>query len=370
MHGQGLDAVERTGAFDYKLAAQASLLLWEQARERPAIFCPSLQVLAVLGLDGPAAARVSAVCPERVEVDTSEEFLFGCSLAAHCLLDLVCRAALVETFVFLERPLGLSVVDARVVAVAGAAERLGVTPGSVVRGVGAEDDDADLVQQLASSPMPLALLAEPPPSQWTAEVAVLPIKLRLLRLTAGHVAVEETELELEGLHLPEQRSTALELAGEVAQGYMERLMRHLPQLLGGLRLFDRRLSDAAANSVGSLLFALSSGPGLPSALGGLLAEGLADVTAASLRRSRELRAEARRPEDGADDGGEGGPQDRGYRFGDLTRGLVALAGERGRRASGTFSDHAPGPSGVLSGAADVAAGSVAGVADFAARKRN
>eukprot|EP00930_Biecheleria_cincta_P046925 TRINITY_DN32451_c0_g1_i1.p1 TRINITY_DN32451_c0_g1~~TRINITY_DN32451_c0_g1_i1.p1 ORF type:complete len:194 (-),score=42.83 TRINITY_DN32451_c0_g1_i1:4-585(-) len=96
---------------------------------------------------------------------------------------------------------------------------------------------------------------------------------------------------------------------------------------------------------------------LPGAVAGTLAKGAVMVSSASAARAMDLRTQ--REENGSSDN-----DTSGYRFGDITRGLLALASERGPRVQGSYDDReeSSGLAAEVSDATSSAVSSTAGTA--------
>lgn len=326
--------------FQYEVSASVSV--YDAAVNHVAISCPSVVVQAsyraglsvspALGHEALNGFQLKVSIAAPVELDSTEDFVTSLVQGLSYLSD-VSASFFVKTVTFDSRPFGLNIKDAQVLGVSGLAEALGVKPGSTLCGV---------TGNLARCPLPVTLLFEEPPATIMADVAIDAFNLKAKRFSAKRcvdITVDDVEVAFAGLKLTSWRGSWSDLADEVSQFYNKSIVRQVPWLATAISIGGRTVCALASRSIGSSLALLKFGGGVASAVGGTIAMGVYDAVSTSARHGSQLR------------------DDDKYQFGDVTRGMLHLARNRGRQEIGTYDDSGPGPTSAASGLRETVVGS-------------
>ncbi|CAE7222892.1 unnamed protein product [Symbiodinium natans] len=284
--------------------------------EDAAIGCPSLRCIYVENERGCKLRAITLDCSLNfISLSTTETFLQRCRLACEYVYDHILAALFIEPVLLEERPFGLSIEAAEVVATPQISA--GWLAGSTVCGM--EPPVTNLLEELQSRPVPLTLLFQKPLQSCCFTVCMHPVVLNAVDFSVQRgikARLEKSDITFKKFQQSIEGSWTV-LVQKVAKHYLAQAAAALPKLfcnmsVGGLRLFDGTVSSAGT----SLAFLRFGGTAIPQgALAGTLAKAVASATSSSLEKGRELR---------------GGDR---YRFGDLTRGLVSLSWERGVRGT-------------------------------------
>ncbi|CAL1126400.1 unnamed protein product [Cladocopium goreaui] len=324
-----------------------SLRCQDPSHEEPALSCDAASGSVELA----EKCHVTLRCP-KMEVNTTESFLLRCKIAVDYILDFLETLVFIEPVLLEERPFGFCAQDTKIVDSSEDAVRLGLRCGW--RLCGLQPPAEALLLELQQRQVPLTLLLMPEEEVRVFHMTVDAISLRATQISLERgglqAKIAEADLHFDPLLLDCQGTWA-ELLERLKANYTRKITQALPKLFCNVFLAGRNLRDAAFCSASSSLAMLRFGGVATGAVASSVAEGVAQAFKASVQKGQELR---RGSDEEASDG---------YRFGDLTRGLLSLARERGQRVMGTYDDRGGGGTG--SDVTAVAAGSVAGAASFA-----
>eukprot|EP00435_Cladocopium_sp_Y103_P053366 s610_g17.t1 len=311
----------------------------------PAFSCDTASGSMELG----EKCHVTLRCP-KMEVNTTESFLLRCKIAVDYMLDFLEALVFIKPILLEERPFGFCAQDTKIVDSSEDAVRLGLRCGW--RLCGLQPPAEALLLELQQREVPLTLLLMPEEEVRLFYVAVDTISLRATQISLERgglqAKIAEADLHFDPLLLDFQGTWA-ELLERLKANYTRKITQALPKLFCNVSVAGRNLRDAAFCSASSSLAMLRFGGVATGAVAGSVAQGVAEALKASVQKGQELRR-------GSDE-----EASEGYRFGDLSRGLLSLARERGQRVMGTYDDRG----GAASDVTAVAAGSVAGAASFA-----
>lgn len=255
-----------------------------------------------------------------VSIDSTEAFLSGCIEAIYDLSQELSQV-FVRTADFEERPLGLTLNGLQVSHAEGRAEQQGIHAGCTLVGTCSDSGEQEqfagehCADILRTRPVPMSILFYEPPSMFDAAVTVTAFPLEVKRLQKlAHLSVRSFSMAFQKVSFTEPRSTLSSTLYRLKDIYVEDLRARAPEFLTAISVagFDAKtLGETAVAAI-----AASPLGGVAGVAGAAVVKGIAQTVHRSSQRGKQIR-------EGAGDG---------YQFGDITRGVLDLARERGQQA--------------------------------------
>jgi len=256
--------------------------------------------LQLLAAPSPSPLRLEGAFDGSTSVDTTKEFLLDCKSTLFYVMEAIRAIWIGEPLVFTERPVGLRIANGKVVD-AGAAAKSGVEVGWHVSAVDPPPPEGvHTSDYFRTCSLPIVVLFEAPPRVFQARVNIqsFPLTASLRTRFGLEVGLEKASIACPSLQLIDWLGTGPELSEKISAFYLDSMRSDLPQLVSAACIGGVQVRHLAKPLLVSL------------AVGGNVVKGLSTALKDAAEEGRQQR-------------GAG----QGYKFGDVTRGSIALAAD-------------------------------------------